>query len=682
MNQFFRSGRILHGGDYNPEQWLDSPEILEKDIAYMKEAHINEATVGIFSWSSLEPEEGNFDFSWLEERINILYENGIRVILATPSGSRPKWLADKYPEVLRVDRERNRNLYGLRHNHCYTSGIYREKVRRIDMELAKRFGSHPGVIAWHISNEFGGECHCPLCQQAFRDWLKEKYQTVDKLNKAWMTTFWSHTYQDFDQVEGPSPRGEISLHGLNLDWRRFVTHQTVDFAKWEIDSLRMAGAMQPATTNMMYNYEGLNYFKFAEILDFISWDNYPLWHKRDNRLVALDTAMQYDTMRGIKDQPFYLMESCPSAPNWQSVSKLKAPGLLEAASLQAVAHGSDSVLYFQFRQSRGSYEKFHGAVIDHYGGNDTRVFREVKKTGEDLTLLGELQGSRTAAEAAVIYDWENRWALEDAAGVRNKNKLYKETVEKSYQALRNNGINVDVIDMERSLDRYKIVAAPMLYLFRADIEKKLRAFVERGGTLVMTYWSGIVDETDLCFLGGTPHGLMDVLGLRSEEIDSLFDGEENRALPVEGNSLGLSGEYVCEHYSDLVKTQGAEPLMVYGNHFYKGKPALTVHSFGKGKAYYVCTDMEQDFYNDFYEKLLKEQGIRPILPDWDRENRLLVTSRESGDSEYIFLQNFDETPLPLPGSVKGLEALLGGSESEIGGYETVIVKRPKTESNC
>jgi len=451
------------------------------------------------------------------------------VILATPSGAKPKWMADKYPEVLRVDESRHRNLYGMRHNHCYTSPVYREKTRKINMELAKRFGNHPGVIAWHISNEYGGECHCELCQQEFRRWVKQKYKTIDALNQAWATTFWSHTYNDFSQIESPSWRGEPFLHGLNLDWKRFVTDRTVDFAKHEIKAIRDGGSDKPTTINMMYDFKGLNYHKFADIIDIVSWDSYPLWHKKEEFLTAMDNGMQHDIMRSIQKRPFLLMESCPSATNWQPISKLKKPGILQASSMQAIAHGSDSVLYFQLRQSRGSSEKFHGAVIDHYGKDDTRVYREVTAVGSSLEQLSELTGSVTKAKVAVIFDWENRWALEDAQGPRNSGLYYKETVEKSYYAFRKLGFDVDVIDMEQELEPYAVVAAPMLYMFRNEYAEKIRNFVALGGHLILTYWSGIVDENDLCFLGGTPHALMDVMGLRSTEIDALYDGEIGRA---------------------------------------------------------------------------------------------------------------------------------------------------------
>lgn len=664
----------LHGGDYNPEQWLDRPDILQKDIEYFKKAHINTVSVGIFSWAVLEPEEGKYNFDWLEEIINNLYKEGIYTILATPSGARPKWMADKYEEVLRMDQDRTRRFFGGRHNHCFTSPVYREKVHAIDKKLAERFGNHPAVMLWHISNEFGGECHCPLCQAKFREWLKEKYGTIENLNKRWCTTFWSHRYNSFDQIESPSTKGENELHALKLDWKRFVTYQTIDFIKNEVDAIREGGSELPVTANLMYDYDGLDYKKFKDVLDVVSWDNYPSWHKKEEYLTAVDAEMQHDLMRSIRKEPFLLMESCPSATNWKPINKLKKPGMHLAASLQAVAHGSDSVLYFQLRQSQGASEKFHGAVIDHYGGDDTRVFREVTEVGEALEQIQETVGTSMRSQAAVLYDRENDWAIADVQGPRNVDMHYREAVQKNYRALREQGLNVDVIAMEHSLSDYKVLAAPMAYMFKDGYEEKLHTYVENGGTLVLSYWSGLVDGTDRCFLGGTPYGLMDVAGLRSTETDALYDWEENHAIPEAGSHLGISNVYTCKNLCELVKVSDAEVLMRYGEDFYQGYPVLTHKAFGKGHVYYVCADMEIGFYQDFYGRVAAEAGLKSpieIIPEG-----VSVTVRENEDTEYLFIQNYARKPQAVP--VPAEYELLYGTESEVmAPLQTRILKKHK-----
>ncbi|MDD6760590.1 MAG: beta-galactosidase, partial [Turicibacter sp.] len=471
-----RIADLLHGADYNPEQWLDRPDILARDIELMKEAHCNVVSMGMFSWSMLEPEEGNYQFEWLESVINNLYDNGIYTFLSTPSGARPHWLAKKYPEVLRVEKNRVRNLFGLRHNHCYTSPAYREKVAQINGELAKRFANHPGVLLWHLSNEYGGECHCPLCQEAFRNWLKEKYQTLDALNDAWWTTFWSHRYTSWDQIESPAPHGEMMLHGLNLDWYRFVSHQTLDFVKWEKDSVKSYNPELPVTINMMYYFYGINYFDTKDLIDIVSWDSYPVWHKAGTTdlEIGCDTAMMHDIMRSIKNEPFLLMESTPSMTNWQNVAKLKKPGMHMLSSMQAVAHGSNSVQYFQWRKSRGASEKFHGAVIDHYGKSDTRVFREVSELGQRLEGLTSLTETCNQAQVAILFDWDNRWAIDDMQGPRNIGMHYKETIQQHYKAFWKMGIPTDFVDMSGDISKYKVLVAPMMYLLRNGFEQKIK----------------------------------------------------------------------------------------------------------------------------------------------------------------------------------------------------------------
>ncbi len=669
----FKTEKLLHGGDYNPEQWLKRPDILEKDLDMLEKANCNVVTLGVFSWSTLEPEEGIFHFEWLQEIIDKLYKRGISTILGTPSGARPKWMADKYPEVLRVDETGHRNHFGFRHNHCYTSPVYREKVHIMNKKLAEEVAVHPGVILLHISNELGGECHCPLCQEAFRGWLKEKYQTIENLNDRWCTTFWSHTYQNFDQIESPSRIGETQLHGLNLDWKRFVTHQTVDFLRQEVSALREGGSELPVTANLMHFFGGLDYFKLAKEIDVVSWDTYPTWYKKPLIDIAYDNGMCHDLMRSLKRKPFFQMESCPTSTNWQSVSKLKKPGMLFAQSMQAIAHGSEGALYFQIRQSRGASEKFHGAVIDHYGGEDTRVFREVSEVGAALKELKELAGTTTRSQVAMIYDWDSQWAMEDSQGPRNKGLHYMEAMLKYYRGFRKQGLNVDLIDMTCDLDAYKILAMPMVYMFKEGFAEKVRTFVENGGILITSYWSGIVDDTDRCYLGGTPHGLMDVLGLRSTEIDGLYDWEENQMVPETGNQLGLTDTYICKNLCDLVELRGAKPLMTYGSDFYQGYPCLTVNTFGKGNAWYVAADADEKFYADFLGKIVKDScvssGISEEIPD-----ALEITVRERDDVKYYIYQNYGTQAVKIPVPDGKVTWIYGNGQEELKVYGLAVAK--------
>ncbi|MEK5255298.1 beta-galactosidase [Paenibacillus sp. FSL F4-0125] len=638
---------MLHGADYNPEQWLKYPEILREDIRLMKLANCNVMSVGIFSWVSLEPEEGVFTFDWLDSVLDSFAENGIYAFLATPSGARPAWMSEKYPEVLRVERNRVHNLHGFRHNHCFTSPVYREKTAILNAKLAERYSQHPAVIGWHISNEFGGECHCDLCQNAFRDWLKVKYNnSLDEVNHAWWATFWSHNYTSWTQIESPAPHGETQVHGLNLDWRRFVSERTIDFCQHEINVVRPYNPALPITTNM-HMIDGIDYRELAKILDVVSWDAYPEWHYTedgDDARLAAWTAMHYDLMRSFKKKPFLLMESTPSLTNWQSVSKLKRPGMHKLSSLQAVAHGSDSVQYFQWRKSRGSSEKFHGAVVDHSGHSETRVFKDVTEVGKTLAGMTEVVGTSTPVKTAIIFDWDNRWAIKDAQGIRNSGLRYEETVLQHYRALWELGIPVDMIGSGDDLSSYKLVIAPMLYLISEENGKRIEKFVEQGGNFLATYWSGVVNETDLCHLGGFPGPLRRTLGIWAEETEGLHSRDLNGVVMQASNALNLSGEYDAHEIAELIHLEGAEALGTYRSDFYAGHPALTVNRFGEGNAYHLATRVKDaSFYVELYAAITAKAGITRAL-DSELPTGVTAQLRTDGESDYIFVQNYSGSP--------------------------------------
>lgn len=641
---------LLHGADYNPEQWLDRPDILAKDIELMKQTRCNIMSVGIFSWSALEPSEGEFQFGWLDEVLDNLAANGISVLLATPSGARPAWLSQRYPDVLRVNSQRVKQLHGERHNHCYSSPNYRDKVAIINRKLAERYSHHPAVVGWHVSNEYGGDCHCDYCQAEFRVWLKNKYHSLDNLNNQWWSTFWSHTYNDWQQIESPSPIGENSVHGLKLDWKRFCTDRVADFCQHEIQPLKAVNPALPTTANFMEYFYDYNYWELAKVIDVVSWDSYPLWH-RDSDEVALAcyTAMYHDLMRTLKQQPFLLMESTPSQTNWQPITKLKRDGVHLLSSLQAVAHGSDSVQYFQWRKSRGSVEKFHGAVIDHVGHADTRTGREVTAVGEMLQRIQAVAGSHSVSSVAILFDWENRWALDDASGPRNAGMHYEQTVCDHYRGFWEQGINCDIIEQLSDFSPYKVVVAPMLYLLKPGVAERLEAFVQQGGVLVATYWSGIVDENDLCFLGGFPGGenspLRRTLGIWAEEIDSLYDEERVAFRAVASPALNLQGDYHARHLMEHIHAESAQVIACYSDDMFAGQPVVTRNDHGRGCAYYIAARTGREFNREFYRALVEQHHIDVLFKAVPYG--VSVTQREDEYSRYVFLMNLLPTTQSL-----------------------------------
>lgn len=619
------------------------PEILAADDHLMKLSGINAVSLGIFAWAAYEPSEGNYQFGWLDERIEALHRNGIQIFLATPSGGKPAWLARKYPEIRRVNAEGRREPQQERHNFCYTSPIYREKLRAINTKLAKRYAAHPAVIGWHISNEYSGitrgatECYCPQCFKAFQDWLKQRYTDLETLNRTWWSRFWSKHFTAWEQIEFI----DADIHGMVIDWKRFVTARTIDFMLAEIDAVHQYEPKLPTTTNLMGDFQLLDNAKLAAHVDFISWDAYPTWHKdSDESEQACWTAFHHDRYRSIKGgQPFLMLESTPSGTNWWPVCRSKRPGMHALSSVQAIAHGSEGVLYFQWRQSRGSSEKFHGAVVSHAGHENTRTFRDVQETSALLGKLDGIPGTSVKPDVAVLYDAENAWAIESAQGPRNRDKNYLETVREHHRQFWLQSVPVDIIDSEASFASYRLLVCPMLYMVKKGVAERLRTFAEQGGTLVFTYLSGLVDESDLCFLGGFPGPLRELCGLWVEENDTLWDHGAMRICPEEANDLELSGTYQARHYADILHLEGAETLATYGDDFYAGQPALTRNRIGKGEVYYVASRNDERFLADFFSGLTARAAISPALAA-KLPTGVTATLRGDGNTTHVFIMNF------------------------------------------
>lgn len=639
--------KMWYGGDYNPEQW--DAEAWKEDDRMFKLAGIDVATINVFSWALSQPNEDTYDFAWLDETIERLYRNGVYICLATSTGAHPAWMARKYPDVLRVDYEGRKRKFGGRHNSCPNSPTYRKYAKIMAGKLAERYKDHPAVLIWHVSNEYCGYCYCDNCATAFRTWLEQRYGTLDAVNKAWNTRFWGHTFYDWEDIVVPNALSEewsgnrTNFQGISLDYRRFQSDSLLDCYKLERDELKRITPDIPVTTNLMGFYPELDYFKWAKEMDVVSWDNYP----------SLDTpysytAMAHALMRGLKGgQPFMLMEQTPSVQNWQPYNSAKRPGVMRLWSYQAVAHGADTVMFFQLRRSIGACEKYHGAVIEHVGHEHTRVFRECAELGKELQQLGDrILDARSDAKVAIIYDWENRWGIDLSSGPTVALNYVNE-VHKYYDALHQLHIQTDMISVEEDFRKYDVVIAPVMYMAKQGFAECVEAFVSQGGTFVTTFFSGIVNENDLVTLGGYPGELRKVMGVWAEEIDALLPGQQNQMV-LRGRKGQLEGTYDCGILCDVIHAEGAEVVAEYGSDYYQGMPSLTVNSFGQGKAWYVATSPEPKFLKDLMQTICNEHGIEPVLR---APEGVEVTKRVKEGVEFTFVLNHmpESKPVPLEG---------------------------------
>ena len=666
MTKFF--DRILFGGDYNPNQW--PKEIWEEDIRIFKKASINSATVNVFSWAKIQPSENCYDFEELDQIIEKLSTEGFDIVLATSTAALPAWMFKKYPEVARTDYDGRHHKFGQRHNACPNSLVYQKYAERLATKLAERYGENPQVTCWHINNEYGGECYCDNCEKAFRVWLKDKYHTIEALNKAWNMEFWGHTVYEWDEIVLPNALSEgigydkTAFAGISIDYRRFNSDSLLKNYMMERDAIRKIDPTTPITTNLMGTFKGLDYFKWVKEMDLVSWDNYPSYNTPWSLV-----AMTHDLMRGLKQQPFMLMEQTPSQQNWQPYNSLKKPGQMRAQSYQTIAHGADTIQYFQLRRSIGACEKFHGAVIEHVGHEDTRVFRETAALGAELAQLSDIIGTQTQAQVAVIFDWDNYWALEYTSGPTVDLK-YVEQIHRYYRYFYEQNIAVDLVPVDADLSKYKLVAAPVLYMIKEGMQERLTDFVMQGGALLTTYMSGIVDQSDNVHLGGYPGPLRELAGIWVEEIDALAPEQSNGVSLVNEDLSGTSNLV-----SDLIHLENAEALAHYTSNFYAGMPAVTKNTFGDGTVYYFGGQLEDQLQDQLFKTIVEESDITPVI---EEATKLEIACRENAEAKFFVIINFHEEAQPLPEMFVGKTDLLTGkvlsSEMMLTQYTTYIVK--------
>jgi beta-galactosidase len=622
---------FLYGGDYNPEQWPE--ETWEEDVRLMRDVGVNLVTLGVFSWARLEPTPGNFEFGWLDRVLELLERSGVWVDLATATASPPPWLAKLRPESLPVTREGTKLWPGSRQHYCPSSEAYREAASRLVENMAERYGKHPDLAMWHVNNEYG--CHVPACYcdvsaEAFREWLQDRYGSIEALNEAWNTAFWSQGYSDWAEICPPRATPTFMNPSHELDFARFSNSALMECFELERSILERITPAIPVTTNFMSFFKPCDYWQWARREDVVSNDAYP---DPSSPETPAEAAMGCDLMRSLARGPWVLMEQAASNVNWRRRNAPKRPGQMRALSYQAVGRGAEGIMFFQWRQSRAGAEKYHSAIVSHSGPSSSRVYAEARTLGNELAGLDDVVGSRVEAQVGIIFDWPNWWALELPAkpnwdiGMIDQLFTY-------YLPLFEANIPADFVPSDGELDRYKVVFVPNLYLVRDEAAANLTNYVISGGTLVMSFFSGIVDELDHVRLGGYPAPFRETLGIHIGEFAPMVDGET-----YEVEILG-HGTFSCDLWNDRIDLAGAEALATYRSGWLKGSPAVTRCRFREGSAYYIGTRLDREAMTSLLRDIAASKGVNPALTV---PAGVEVVRRTAPERDFLFVINHGRT---------------------------------------
>jgi beta-galactosidase len=633
--------RIAYGGDYNPEQWPE--EVWTADVRLMREAGVNLVSVGIFAWAMLEPAPGEYEFGWLDRNLDLLHGAGIAVDLATPTAAPPPWFLRRHPEAALITGAGVRLGGGARQSFCPSSPAYAAAAAGITEQLARRYADHPALVLWHSHNEYGGVnafCYCETSGAAFRNWLRDRYGDLGKLNEAWGSTFWSHRFGDWDEIEPPIAAPTTVNPAQELDFLRFSSDAHLANFRRERDLLHRLSPGVPVTTNfMLANCKNIDYWKWATEVDVVSNDHYLQAERADNHI---ELAMCADLTRSVAHgRPWLLMEHSTNAVNWQPRNLTKGPGELRRNSMQHLARGADGIMFFQWRASRFGAEKFHSAMLPH-GGTGTRTWREVVELGAALGELAELRDSRVTAEVALLWDWESWWGLE-LPWRPSQDLSFRERQEAFYEPLWRAHRTVDFAHPEAALRAYPLVVAPSSYLVTPGAADNLRRYVAAGGTLLVSYFSGIVDAQDTVHPGGHPGALRELLGLMVEEFEPL----------AAGRTVRLDDGRTADTWAERLQLQGAAALASYADGPAAGLPAITRHAYGAGQAFYVSTRLSPEGTATVLAEVSAAAGLAPVDLPGDVE----VVRRHSDTGSYLIAINHGQSDAVVPGD--GVELLTG-----------------------
>ena len=622
----------------------------------MQEAGVNLVSLGIFSWSRLEPEEGRYDFDWLDRIMDMLHEGGISVDLATATASPPPWMSHQHPEMLPVMADGVRLWHGGRQHYCPSSPVYRSGAERLVAALADRYAKHPALAMWHVGNEYG--CHVPACYcdvsaAAFRAWLQERYGSVEHLNRAWGTDFWSQRYSDWDELIPPRRTPTWPNPGQQLDFMRFSSDELLACYEVEHAVLVQKSPGVPVTTNFMRLFKLLDYWKWAEREDIVSDDVY---QDPADPEAAMRAAMAGDLMRSLgRGRPWVLMEQTPGRVNWRDVNVAKLPGQMRLWSYQAVARGADGVMFFQWRQSRAGAEKFHSAMVPHGPPESSPVWREVKLLGQELRGLDAVCGTRVKSEVAIVLDWESWWALELPSKPSNRVRQVDQ-LEDYYRPLYGANVVPDFVRPEHDLAGYKLVLVPNLYLVSDEAAANLNEFVRAGGTLVMSFFSGVADPFEHIRLGGYPAPFRRMLGLTVLDWLPLSDGEGVKLDFADGT------QGRADLWSEMIELHGADVVATFSGTRLDGRPAITRHASGSGLAIYLGTRLDELAMARVIRSACGDAGVEPVM---EVPAGVEVVRRDMPRSSILFLLNHRDVDVDVPITQAGTN-LVDGAQVHAG----------------
>ncbi|MFC6083957.1 beta-galactosidase [Sphaerisporangium aureirubrum] len=642
-----RVGGLAFGGDYNPEQW--DPAVWWEDVRLMREAGVNVVSLGVFAWASLEPEPGKYEFAWLDVVMDLLHDNDIAVNLATPTAAPPVWLTHRHPEIFPIMADGERFGFGNRLHYDPSSPIYREYAANITTRLAERYSFHPALAMWHISNEYGPTAYTEAASAAFRRWLKRRYGDLGTLNEAWTTRFWSQVYTDWDQIEVPNiPRTWMNPSRI-LDFKRFTSDALLECYVAERDIVRSYRDDIPIATNFMRFYRHADYWRWAEEEDAAALDIYPDPAQPDSHVSA---AFQYDLFRSLKGgQPWMLMEQAASAVSQWKLNVVKEPGRMRLGSLQAVSRGADSVMFFQWRASRGGQERFHSAMLPH-SGPGSRTFREITGLGREAGLLAPVAGTTSRAEVAVLFDWNGWWGLEEVAGLPRNDFSYADTVMRHYTPLWERHHAVDVVSPHSDLTPYKVLVVPNAYLIDDRGVEAVTAFARDGGTVVMSFFSGVVDECNRVRPDGYPGAFRGLIGARIDEYWPARPEEEFTVRFTGGRTA------TATWWRDDIHLETGTALATYADGLLEGRAAVVANAYGSGRVVYFATLLEEAAFAEVLLDEVRAAGVESRFPGVPAYVECAV--RENGRHEYLFLLNHDAgLPATVPLAVPGTDLLTG-----------------------